>query len=195
MEAENTFYCIKLINSNGERGWLWDSPDGIKIIKGLHSDITQFETEKDALAFIRERKLERKGVKAYVRTNQEIIEDSKKVETVGISSIDKPLFYLENQNGKKCFYDSKIDGYFFKQMGDSGFPIWYDEESITKFVRVAEFEEGMIFIIKKEGNKKQRKLIQAYGIKEGDEGIQSTYRLMEMNGKSIKLKNKNMETS
>lgn len=170
MKTENIFYCVKLINSNGERGWLWDSPDGIKIIKGLHSDITQFETEKDALNFIRERKLERKGIKAYVRTSQEIIDESEIVETKGISTTDKPLFHLENQKGWKCFYDSKIDGYFFKEMGEFGHPIWYDEESITKFVKACEFQEGMIFIIKKEKNKKQRKLIQAYGKLQGEEG-------------------------
>lgn len=170
METENTFYFIKLINSNGERGWLWNSPEGIKIIKGLHSDITQFESEKDALNFIREKKLERKGVKAYVRTNQDIMEEIQKIESKGASMVDKPLFHLENQNGKKCFYDSKIEGYFFKQMGDFGFPIWYDEESITKFVRKAEFQEGMIFLIKKDKGKKERKLIQAYGRKQDEEG-------------------------
>lgn len=170
METQNTFYCIKLINSNGERGWLWDSPEGIKIIKGFHSDITQFETEKDTLNFIRYKKLERKGVKAYVRTNQDIVEEIQRIESKGASMVDKPLFHLENQKGWKCFFDSKIDGYFFKEMGDFGMPIWYDEESITKFVQASEFQEGMIFLIKKDKGKKQRKLIQAYGKLQGEKG-------------------------
>lgn len=170
METKNTFYCIKLINSSGERGWLWDSPDGIKIIKGgLHSDITQFETEKDALNFIRERKLERSGIKAYVRTNQEIIEESQKVETKGISMMDKPMFHLENQKGEKCFYDSKREVYFFKQIGEFGCPVWDDEKKLIEFVRTSEFQEGMIFLIKHDKGKKQRKLIQAYGKKKGEE--------------------------
>lgn len=171
METKNTFYFIKLINKDGARGWLYDSPDGIKIITGgVHSDITQFETEKDALDFIREKKLERKGIKAYVRTNQELIDEIKIIETKGASVMDKPMFHLENQDGKKCYYDSKIEGYFFKEMGDFGFPIWDDEQKLTEFVKVAEFQEGMIFIIKHEKEKKQRKLIQAYGKKQGEIG-------------------------
>lgn len=171
MEEKNTFYCIKLINADGTRGWLIDSPDGIKIsIGGIHPDITQFDTEKDALNFIRERKLERKGVRAYVRTNQEIIEEVQKVENAGVSAASKPVLHLENQDGKKCFYDSKREVYFFKSMGDVGFPAWNDEEELIKFVRAAEFEEGMIFMVKHENGRKQRKLVQAYGKIQGEEG-------------------------
>lgn len=171
METSASFYCIKLINSNGERGWLWDSPDGIKIIQGgLTSDITQFQTEKEALNFIREKKLERKGVKAYVRTNQEIIEEVQKVENRGVSRMKNPMFHLENQDGKKCFYDSKQDAYFFKEMGDFGYPVWDDEERLRDFVVLAQFKEGMIFLIKHEKGKKQKKLIQAYGKLNGVDG-------------------------
>ncbi len=168
---QSTFYCIKLINSVGERGWLYDSPQGIKIIKGgLHADITQFETEKDASNFIRERKLERRGVRALVRTNQDIIEESQKDGIIGVSESDKPMFYLENETGKKCFYDSGLEGYYFKEMGDTGFPIWHDEETITEFVRLAEFEEPMVFLVKMYKGEKQRKLIQAYCTIEGNPG-------------------------
>ena len=79
------FYCIKLISKDGKRGWLIDRPDGIQIYTGgVTSDITQFETEQDAYKFIRERKLERKGVKAYVRTNQELLDESTKEGVAGI---------------------------------------------------------------------------------------------------------------
>ena len=171
METKNIFYCIKLFNGDGTRGWLIDSPDGIKIATGgVVSDITQFETYAEANNFIRERKLERQGVKAYVRTNQELIEEERKDGGSGISTADKPVYHLENQKDEKCFYDSKIEGYFFKQMGEFGFPVWDDEEKLIEFVRVAEFQEGMIFLIKHDKGKKERKLIQAYGKKQGEEG-------------------------
>lgn len=90
------FYVIKLINHNGERGYLIDSPDGIKIVTGgVHTDITQFETEKAASCFIREKKIERRGVKAYIRSNTDMINDAQIVENHGISRFEQiPVLYL-----------------------------------------------------------------------------------------------------
>lgn len=171
MDTPASFYCIRLINKDGTRGWIFDSKNGIKVMTdGVHSDITQFETEEDARQFIRDKKIERNGVKAYIRTNQELLDTVRKVGEQGISAMDKPTYHLENQKGYKCFYDSKIEGYFFKEMGEFGFPVWQDEESLIKFVRVAEFQEGMIFIIKHDKEKKERKLIQVYGRKQEEEG-------------------------
>ncbi len=171
METKDIFYCIKLINADGNRGWLFDSKEGIKIITGgFHTDITQFETDKAALDFIREKKLERRGVKAYVRTNQDIIKEAQIIENKAISPMVKPMFHLENKSNKKCFYDSKQEVYFFKEMGEFGYPVWDDEKKLIEFVRKCEFQEGMIFLIKNDKGTKTRKLIQVYGRKQGENG-------------------------
>ena len=109
-------------------------------------------------------------MKAYVRTNQDIIAEAKIIENKGISIMNKPMFHLENQKGDKCFYDSKREVYFFKQIGDVGFPVWDNEEKLIEFVRVAEFQEGMIFLIKSDKGEKQKKLVQVYGKKQGEDG-------------------------
>lgn len=173
--TSNTFYCIKLINSNGERGWLFDSPEGIKIITGgLHSNITQFTTEKDALSFIRDRKIERGGIKAYVRTNQEIIEEVQIVENKGISVMDRPMYHLENDKGEKCFYDSTQEVYFFKQMGDFGYPVWDSEEKVRTFAREMKFEQSLMFMVKHyDKSKKEKTLIQVYGCRKKEDGTMS----------------------
>ncbi len=70
------FYVIKLINRDNERGYLIDTPKGIIISKGgITADITQFPTFQDAQQFIRDRKVERRGVKAYIRDNYDLMKD------------------------------------------------------------------------------------------------------------------------
>lgn len=159
------FYVIKLINQNGERGYLIDSPDGIKIVNGgVHTDITQFETEKDASSFIRERKIERGGVKAYVRSNADMIKDAQIVETQGISRFEQTLYCIENQDGWKLFYDSKIEGYYFKNV-EAGFPVWKSEEEIMKFCSAADLQQRMVFCVEMnvKASDRCKKLVQVYG--------------------------------
>ena len=170
-KKEIAFYCIKLINVNGVRGWLYDSKDGIQIITGgMHANITQFSTQKEAERFIRDRKLERQGTKAYVRTNQDIIDEAAIIETKGVFKIKEPLFSLQNQLGHKLFYDSKKEEYFFKPDVVFGYPAWKNEADATQFVQALEFKEGAIFVVKHQGHEPdQKKLIQVYGILKGKE--------------------------
>jgi len=167
------FYCIKIIKPDGTRGWVIDRPDGISFVMGgANTDITMFETESAANKFIRERKIERQGVKAYVRTNQEMIQDAKKVETPGISpatSLSNATYHLENHKGEKCYYDSKEEVYFFKDV-NAGFPCWFDEPSIRRFVKDMKFEQALIFAIKHENGKTEKKLIQTYGCRKNEDG-------------------------
>jgi len=176
METQVEFYCIKLINRDGTRGWLFDSPDGIKVITdGVNSDITQFENIADANNFIRYQKLERKGVKAFVRTSQELIEEGQKLGIAGISTRDKPTFHLENQKGEKCFYDSTRDAYCFKPMGESGYPFWESEEDTRAFVKEMDFEQSMIFLVKTDKGNQDKTLIQVYGCAKKEDGTMSEH--------------------
>lgn len=172
MEKINVFYCIKLIRSNGERGWLIDGPEGIRIALEVHSDITQFETEKQATEFIKEKRLERNGIKAYVRTNQELIAEEQKLGTEYISAIEEPVYYCENHKGEKLFYDSKEEVYFFKEMGEFGHPIWNSEEAMRTFISEMKFQQLAIIMVKMTGkNQKEKKLIQVYGMQKNADGI------------------------
>jgi hypothetical protein len=184
------FYCIKLIrSSDGVRGWLVDRPTGIEIaVGGVISDITQFETEQDALKFIRDKKIEKGGIKAYVRTNQELMDESIASGEKGISSMpkDKPLYYLENHLGEKLFYDSKMEAYYFKKV-DMSYPVWDNEEEIRASVKKAKFEQPMIFMVKSFGRDKTEKIpIQAYGRKKNPDGTMGELEHVDLKGDEVK---------
>jgi len=168
------FYCIKLIQKDGIRGWLIDSPRGIEIsVGGATTDITQFETEQDALKFIRERKVERGGVKAYVRTNQELIQEYADSGVKGMSAVpkDKAIYYLENHKGEKLFWDSKMEVYYFKNMGDVGYCAFDEEEQARVFVKEYKFQQSMIFMVKHFSKDNFEKIpIQVYGSKKNPDG-------------------------
>lgn len=165
------FFVIRLINKDGTRGWLVDRPEGISISTGgVISDITQFDTEELANKFIRERKLERSGVKAYVRTNGELIEDVRESGEAGMLPSDTPIYHIENEREEKLFYDSKREVYFFKQMGEFGFPIWNTEEEIRVFVKEMKFQQPMIFMVKHHKDKKEKTPIQVYGRRKNEDG-------------------------
>ncbi len=146
----DTFYVIKLINNNtGVRGYVIDTPKGIMIsTEGIVSDITQFKTYQDAQAFMREKKLERGGVKAYIRDNGDLMKEMS--ETKGISPMKTDMFYLENMAMEKLFYDAKQEGYYFDKR-DVGYCVWQTEEQLLEFVKVyAEKSDwtGKVFIKK-----------------------------------------------
>lgn len=133
------FYVIKLIQPDRKRGYVIDSPKGILIsTSGLHPDVTQFPTYSDAYHFIRENKLERKGVKAYIRDNNDLIEEEKSSITPATSN----MFYLENDKGEKAFYDAKHEGYYF-QNRDAGYCFWDDEEQLKLFLQDMQFPNNV----------------------------------------------------
>lgn len=180
------FYCIKLIRkSDGVRGWLVDRPTGIEIaVGGVTSDITQFKTEQEALKFIKDHKVERGGISAYVRTNQELLNEiigtgQKNVSTV---SKDKPIYHLENQKGEKLFYDSKKDAYYFTEMGEFGFPIWDNEKEAREFVIHYRFGAGMILLVKhlEERGKYEKIPIQVYGRTKNPDGTEGEFRYIDL---------------
>jgi len=126
----DTFYCIKLITSDGNRGYVMDTPKGIMIVSdGLHCDISRFKTYQEAQEFMRNRKLERNGVKAYIRDNQDLMKEFKD-QVVPLTE----AWYIEDALGYKIFYDSGKDGYYLDNH-DSGYCIWHDEKSCNEFIK------------------------------------------------------------
>lgn len=130
------FFCIKVINKNGERGYVIDGPDGILISTGwVVSDIAKFPTYYDAQQFMREKKLENNQVKAYIRDNEDLMRDEK---GSGVSPMEKDMFYLENEKGERAFYHTKEDGYYF-QKGVVGSCVWESEKQCQEFIKGMEF--------------------------------------------------------
>ena len=128
-----TFYCIKLINKHtGSRGYVIDSPKGIAVSEKFISDCIRFPTYQEAQAFMRENKLERKGITAYIRDNQDVMKEG---ESAGLKMVkaDQELYAIENEIGQKLFFDTKEDAYYFSDE-EVGFCCWYDIPSTNKFV-------------------------------------------------------------
>jgi hypothetical protein len=126
------FYVIKLINTrNGERGYVIHGTSGIILsINGVHPDVTQFESEIDARIFIKNNRLERNGMTAHIRSNQDLINEEK---GNNLKTPDCDLFYIENNFGEKLFFDSKMDGYLFKYC-DIGYPVWKTKDDAQNFI-------------------------------------------------------------
>jgi hypothetical protein len=101
----------------------------------------------------------------------------------GMSSVsaDKPIYHLENHKGEKLFYDSKMEAYYFKQMGEFGCGVWESEEHVRIFVREYKFEVPMIFMVKHLGRGEYEKTpIQAYGKKKNPDGTMGELEYIEL---------------
>lgn len=162
------FYVIKVINKDNTRGYVMDTPKGIIIIKnGIDAGVTMFQTYQDAQQFIRDRKIERKGVRAYIRDNDDLMKDEK----VNFVTADKPIYSIENHKGERLVYESARNVYFFKKCGEVGFCIWYEEDEVRKFVDHYKFQQAQIYMIKQLKSEIQSKtLIQLYGSKKREDG-------------------------
>ncbi len=148
----DTFYVIKVINNNtGVRGYIIDTPKGITVSAGgINGNVTQFKTYQDAQAFIRERKLESGGVKAYIRDNSDIMKEVGELK--GLSTLKTDAYYLEDKDGNKCFYDAKEEGYYFDKQ-DVGYCFWRTENEMQGFKEAMGLDDT--FVIKKIESKKQ----------------------------------------
>ena len=133
----DSFFVIQVILKNGQRGFLFDSPDGIKISVGaITGDATQFTTYEEATDFIRKRKIEKSGARAYAKSIEAIIQE--KTEGLKIVAPDMELFFVENELGEKLFYDSKTGRYFFKN-GEVGFPCWNKRKELEASLNQFDF--------------------------------------------------------
>ena len=132
------FFVIQVITPHGgTRGFLVDTPDGIKVsVGGITGDVTQFSTYEEATKYIRSRKIERHGIRAYAKSSTAIMQE----KTNGLITIppEKDMFFVENEIGEKLFYDSKTNGYYFKN-GDVGFPCWENRSDIEASMKRQNF--------------------------------------------------------
>lgn len=130
------FFCIKLINKNGEWGYVIDGPKGIMISKGgITSNIAQFPTYSDASQFIRDKKLENNRVKAYVRDNNDLIKDE---AGSGATPLKKEAYYLETDDGERACYDPKEESYYFKK-SDIGYCLFESKIQCNRFIDELKF--------------------------------------------------------
>jgi hypothetical protein len=136
MENKEKFYYIKLINTrNGERGFVGENPKGEVVISDQFFQATKmFPTYQEAQKYMRENKLERGGVTAHIRDNDDLIREAG-MPNSGMGNIkraDKDLYVVVNSVGQRCFFDSE-KGYYFKD-GEVGACAWFSEEEVHEFI-------------------------------------------------------------
>lgn len=127
-----SFFVIKVVNKDREKGYVIDRPDGISIITNGFTDITQFKTWKEAYRFIRDKKLEKNGIKAYIISNQDLMEEEKNNSQIKV--VNKIMYYLEDFTGRKLFYSTHDEDYYFDNR-ENGYCVFETEEQINRFIK------------------------------------------------------------
>lgn len=140
MEKQDTFYYIKLINTkNGKRGFVGEENGEIVLSELFFQKTKMFPTYQEAQKYMRENKLERGGMTAHIRDNNDLIKEAQ-MPNSGISNI-KPasgdVFVVVNSIGQRCFYDPQ-EGYFFKD-GEIGCCAWFSEKEVNNFINKLNF--------------------------------------------------------
>ena len=131
-EAEETispdkFFIIKLITGDNRRGYVIDGAEGIMIsVDALVSDVKRFNTEKAARIFIKDRKLERQGTRAFIRSNKDLMTENES----GVKPLVGDVYYFETESGEKICYDPKTEYYLDKV--DVGYCCWTDMAEMEK---------------------------------------------------------------
>ena len=133
------FYVIYLVFSSGEKGFLIDGKEGILVSHSLDANIKQFISTYEAKKFIVDNQLERKGTKAYVRSNEDLVDEN----TKGVIAFNESFFYIESEVGEKLYFDTKQDRYYFG-FGDVGFCCWKNESDAKLFVNTHGLENVKI---------------------------------------------------
>jgi hypothetical protein len=127
MDKMDKIYFIKILLPSGGRGYIIDTSKGIIIATNENiANITSFKSYQDAQQFIRERKIERRGVKAYIRDNQDLIKEG------FAKPVEKEMFFLENSTGEKLFYDSANECYYYDK-ASFGYCVWDSVEQLERF--------------------------------------------------------------
>lgn len=130
------FYVIKIVPKEGESGFIIDSPEGIKVsIGSLAGEVIQFSSVYEAKKFIFDNQLERKGAKAYVRSNEELIDE----KVSGAKVLKGSVFYLQNEDGENLYYDTKKAGYYFDKK-DVGQCCWNSKRDLELFIEQVDFD-------------------------------------------------------
>jgi len=137
------FYYIKIINTrNGERGFICEK-DGQLLVSDQFTGITKtFPTYQDAQKYMREHKLERGGVTAHIRDNEDLIREAS-MPNSGMGNV-KPVsghqdvYVLINDIGQRCFFDTSKSEYYFKD-GEVGCIAFFSMEQVDEFFTKVKF--------------------------------------------------------
>lgn len=143
MSKEN-FYYIKLINTrSGERGFVTENNKGEVLLSDEFNQVTkQFPTYQEAQKYIREHKLERKGMTAHIRDNDDLMREAN-MPNSGITNMKrvdehKEVYVLVNEIGQRCFFDSQ-KGYYFKD-GEVGSVCFFSMQQVDEFFTKVKFD-------------------------------------------------------
>lgn len=134
------FYYLKVINSrNGTRGYVGENDKGEVVISDKFFQGTKmFPTYQEAQKFMREKKIERGGVTAHIRDNEDLMKETQLPGgDTNIKPVSGDVYMVENLSGQKCFFDPKT-GYFFKD-GEVGACAWFSEKEVVEFIKNRNF--------------------------------------------------------
>jgi|CXWL01.1.fsa_nt_gi hypothetical protein len=140
MEQE-IFFVIELTNKDRSRGFVVEYPDGIHISEQPIADMARFDSYYSAGEFIKKHHLERKGVKASILSNQQLMSSMKDYKT--ISKAPMVYYIVINGLGHRVFFDTAQDGYYFKD-GEIGSCVFQDEDSAINFIKQMAFPPDVI---------------------------------------------------
>lgn len=132
---QDIFYYIKLINTrNGKRGFVGEKNGEVVISDQFFQATKMFPSYQDAQKYMREKKLERRGMTAHIRDNNDLIKEAQ-MPNSGISNM-KPasgdVFVVVNSVGQRCFYDPE-EGYYFKD-GEVGSCAFFSQKEVDDFI-------------------------------------------------------------
>lgn len=135
------FYFLRLINTkNGERGYVCIQNGQIMIADQYVQSVKTFQTYQEAQKFIRENKLEKKGISVFILDNNDLIKEASNPLS-GIKNI-KPaegdVYVLVNPVNQMCFYDTEKSEYYFKD-GEIGAVCFFSMEQVDEFFTKVKF--------------------------------------------------------
>ncbi len=131
------FYVIKLVNEKtGANGFVIDSPDGIILANEYVIEVKQFHSHTQARQFIFDNKLEQKRTKAYIRSSEDLMDEG---GAKNLKPLQGEVFYIEDEEGYKLFYDTKEDSYYF-ELREVGQCCWHSKSDTEKFIEAMQFD-------------------------------------------------------
>lgn len=132
MDNKTLFYIIEIRNKQNQKGFILTdytkkNPYVISLDKPT-GDIMQFTHYSEAQNFLREHKIEKNGVRAYIKDNQDMIK-----ENMG-DPITKEMFFIENVHGERIAPAPNGQvGYVFQNIA-VGFCVWPTEVEADEFM-------------------------------------------------------------
>lgn len=147
--AVEKFYVIKLVNCANETGWVvsYESKAGFAIALGLTSTIKQFDSFGSAEVFIRKNKLKANRTKAYILSNDDLVNYYKNDPSMEKFSEAPPMFYIQNKDGQKM-YNTGPGQYKFKH-GDTGYCVWEEKDEAEIREALKNYKIEIVYVDKK----------------------------------------------